>query len=264
MKQSFFSRVVKFIRSYVRHDPLFVLTYAVVFFYPKLIFRPKFYTTKTLQAELIKGRSLIRLGDGEIHLINGGSIGFQKYELGIANVLKQGITHYSDFSPYIICINERVMDKSNAYLRQVNQLYLWLPTKVYYWLYFNKAATYFDASAFYYKHSFDKILSDYLSTKKLVLVAKEQTVQNFQRNYPGSADIIETIITKSENAFDDHEAIIETLKKYTGDNVVVLLACGPAGKYLTHQLASQLQCLDIGHGLEIAYTDNDLEKLLII
>lgn len=266
MNKRFFKRVVKFVKSYVLHDPLFVLAYALVFFYPGFIFRPKFYSNRTIQDKLAEGRSLLRLGDGEIHIMNGGSIGFQKYEKEIAYALKKSIVEYSDSSPYILCINERVMDKPNSYLRKVNQLYLWLPTKVYYWLYFNKRATYFDASAFYYKHSFDKILTSYLSNKKIILVTRKETAENFQKNYRSPSNIKEIIITKSEDSFDEQAVLIEKLSKYEdqSQDIVVLLSCGPTGKYIAYKLSSKIQCLDIGHGLEIAYTENDLERMLVI
>lgn len=262
--KKFLKRSIKFIKKYALHNPIFVCAYAAVFFYPKFIFYPKFHSNKTILEEIFRGKSLIRLGDGEIHIINGGGIGFQKYEPEISKALKESIEKYSDSSPYILCINERIMDKSNTYLRKANQLYLWLPTKVYYWLYFNKKATYFDASAFYYKHSFDKILSQYLSNKKLILVTREQTALNFNENYKDPTAILETIITKSENAFDEADMIINRIRKYEKDSPVVLLSCGPAGKYISYKLAPHIQCLDIGHGLEIAYTDNDLEKMLAI
>lgn len=261
---SFLKRGKKFVTTYLYKNPVFVLVYGMVFFIPGFSFKVSFYSNTECADELKKGKSMIRLGDGEIHMMNGGGIGFQKYEKEIDRALFSCIKNYTNDSKYILCINERVMNKTNKYLRSVGQLFLWLPMKVYYFLYFNKTAKYFDASAFYYKNSFDNILNEFLETKKIVLITNEKNSVNFKKSKYGNK-IQKIIITPEKNSFDEYSKIRAVLVGYEGDkDIVVLLSCGPTGKLVVYEFMDKVQCLDIGHGLEIVADSGDYSNILKI
>ena len=77
-----------------------------------------FYSFEEFKSLIEKGKSFIRLGDGEIYMINFGSIHYQEYDQGLRDSFLKMIENYSNEAQYILEINQLSMEKTNAELRK--------------------------------------------------------------------------------------------------------------------------------------------------
>ncbi len=266
---NFLHRVVKFFKNYLLKNPVFTVAYAFAYFAPNFSFRAKFYRNDEFKNKIKEGKSLIRIGDGEIHIMNGGSISYQKYENKIDKVLMSSIKDYSHDCNYVLAINERVINKSNSHLKKVGQFSLWLPMKVYYFLYFKKDLDYFDASAFYYKDSFENIFHEHFKGKKLIINTLDKNIKAQKENIEKHFEVLEWIPSQEPNPFDLYESTKNKIRKIIDENankkdLVFILGCGPMSKVLAYDFCSEVQCLDVGIGFEIAYTEKDMSSILKI
>lgn len=256
------ARTFKFFRSYFFHAPLFVLVYSVAFFLKGFSFAVSYYSKEEIKEKIKEGKSMIRIGDGEVHMLLGGDLSYQKYEKEIETALKKIIDDYTDESRYLLGVNELVMDKRNDFLKTKNKFYLWLPMKVCYFLYFNKLASYFDASIFYYDGVFDYFFREYLKDKKVVVVSLPRNIEKLKTS--SYADNVSEYIEVTEpNPHDSYATVQQKLSRYKGrQDIVVLLSCGPTSKVLAYEFCEELQCIDIGIGLEVLLGRQGLTKLL--
>ena len=90
------------------------------------------------------------MGDGEAYIIHHGSIGYEPYSRELRDDLLKTITGYNISSPYILCLPEMDINKSNQELIEKDRFQCWLPLKVLYSQIFPKDRVYGDAVTFYY------------------------------------------------------------------------------------------------------------------
>lgn len=258
-------KILFFFQKYIAYNPQYVFFYAVAYLLPRFSFQPNFLKKNEIIQQL-QHKSFLRIGDGEVHIMLGQGIGFQKKDDRLAEYLRKSISSYSPTSPYILGINELVMSKKNTYLRQKGALRLWLPMKIFYYLYFPKNMPYADASMFYYKDSFLFYLKDTIKNKEIILVSRKENIENFISHSKNNT--IHAVITKDTDSFDDFDSLvskIDSIASHFGyENCIVLAACGPASKALVYEMSSRLQVFDIGVGLEIAFTGKTLENIIAL
>jgi Glycosyltransferase GT-D fold len=229
---------------------------------PRYVPRIHFYDSKDVAREVSAGKSLIRLGDGEIHLLNHGDIPFERSTPKLRSLMMASITEYNVASPYIVALNKAPLQKSNRELNDKGLLECWLPSKVYYNLYFNHKASYADAALFYFKDTIPKYFETYLLTKQILFVSNSRSCAAFKENqrvpFPG-VNFIETPETGSFGEYDRIKSeVVSCANKAGKDKVVVLAAFGPASKVLAYELSKiGIQVLDVGQGITAAYTDAD-------
>ena len=104
-------------------------------------------------------------------------------------------------------------------------------------------------------------------TKKQSIDEQRPVLEDHFRNITW----IEAPATNSFREIDNIQDTIETRISETlstgqdFSDVTVLLSTGPMGKVLAYRLSQRgIQCLDIGHGFETLYTNDDrFEKLLV-
>ncbi len=264
---SYLNRGIRFFLFHLTRNPAFLVVYSLNFFNPNYVPRIKYHELTELENLLRQGKSLIRLGDGEIYIMNGGGIGYQKYDQHLSVTLQRMVSGYADSANYVLGLAELPLSKSNRQLRQDNLLHCWLPTKVYWQLYFNKKATYFDAHFFYYPGHIAKYLESYLKTKQLIIATNRQNIDRLKNNqtFPFTAvTFIETPEAEAMSVYAEiKELVLVVANKIGIKEVVVLAALGPASKVLAYEL-SQLgvQTLDIGRGIEATYTAERLEQAI--
>jgi hypothetical protein len=242
-------------------------TYVKNYFNPDYLLNIQYYQTNELVEALKSGKSLIRIGDGEIYIMNGGSISYQKFYPGLQKSLLSIVNDYSDDSPYLLGLNKIPISKSNAQLKKDNLITCWLPMKVYWNLYFNKNAHYFDATAFYYNETIPKYFEEYFKTKQLILVTREGTITSLKNNKLFPFTAIEYILTPDENTYEQYGTILEEIlaavDRHVTSNVIVLLACGPASKALALTLTKKnIVSIDVGRGIEVAYTEERIDHII--
>ncbi|MEN9552371.1 MAG: hypothetical protein RI935_748 [Candidatus Parcubacteria bacterium] len=243
-------------------NPRFLLHLLLNAFKKDFSFNISFYTPAQLSEEIQKGRSLIRIGDGEISIMNGTGIWYQPYETDIKEALTEAVYTYSSNSKYVLCINEHVMNKTNTFLKKHNQLRMWLPMKTWYDLYFPKNCSYGDATSFYYKDIFEIYVYPYIRHKKIIIISIEKNIFNLKNNKNLPEADIEYITVRDIGSFVEKDSVyqkIETLKNgVDNNNVVLLFSCGPAGKVFALEWVHKgVQSIDIGLAIELIFSNRE-------
>lgn len=200
-------------------------------------------------------KSLARFGDGELSLILGSGISFQKKQGDIAERLQYVLTH-----PIDNCFIG-VPDAINNYTNITNaSMEFWVP-------YMNK-----------YRKHWVKLLSSseqYLTTnvtrlyirykdksqcmenfrslmhiwagKDILIVEGKNTALGVGNDLLSGARSIQRILCPSENAYAKYDEILEATKQNAA-NRIVLLALGPTATVMAYDLAlAGIRALDIGH-----------------
>ncbi len=212
---------------------------------------------QTMKCLLTTNVSISRFGDGEMKLIAGKDIGFQKYSASLARRLQEvlvscdmqnhivGILNvYGDLSMYT--------DEIQAYFRQ----YLFEYNREFQFSVMNKQKVYYDAFITrpyisYKNREHTKTIFDQFKSlwdkKKILIVEGDRTRLGIGNDLFKNAEEIKRIICPNENAYEKYDQIIEKIRLHC-DKRLVLLALGPAATILAYDLAkSDIRALDIGH-----------------
>lgn len=264
---SYLERIIRFVKRNALKNSGYFIRYALAFFNSELRLSPVYLSDEEFHEALIAGRSLIRLGDGEVYIVHHGSIHYQDFHPRLREYFLSMIQEYSKTSPYILGIPQTYLGMSNTELRQKNLFHCWLPFKVAYQMLFNARAPYFDAHLFYRDGAFANTLEGILKDKTVLLVASEKNW-----NAASSAEIqkhltVEHIVCPEENAFDAFDAIVQTIRERVDgedpDAFRVLISAGPASKALVYVLSKErIASYDLGRGIETIYTDKSLEHAI--
>ncbi len=261
-----FGRIIRYIKIHLINNPRYFFTYALHYYDPGYTFKVNFYTGDEMKELLVKRRSIIRIGDGEVYLMNRGGISFQEYDPAIRQAFFSMIREYDNRSTYVLGYNKIPLESPNQKMRTVNLLHSWLPLKVYYDLYFSKEMRYVDASLFYYNDTIPKCFEEFLLTQHLVLVSKESNLELFKNNPRIPFSDVSFVVTPETNAYREkqriHEAINAAVATNGKERTVVVMACGPAGKVIGYQLVKDgVMVLDLGLGIEVAYSDTKIDYI---
>jgi len=243
-------------------DPKYFFMYLIQYWNPHYVPAVQFMDTATVANLVRQGKSLIRLGDGEIYLLNHGDIPFEKSTPRLREQYRKAITSYTTDSSYILALNRVPLRTPNRTLREKDLLTCWLPSKVYYELYFNHGAPYTDAAMFYFKETIPEYFEGYLRTKQIVFVSNATICATFKENKKIPFELVSVVVTPETNAFAEYDRIkaevMTHVEKMGRDKVVVLAAFGPASKVLAYEFSQiGIQVLDVGQGISTAYTGND-------
>ncbi|MCW3109394.1 MAG: hypothetical protein JWQ09_3900 [Segetibacter sp.] len=266
--KNFFLRSVAFTQRYRKH-PLFVFLYGVYFFNPSAIAGATFFSPENFTREIRKGKSFLRFGDGEIHIMNGGSLPSQQFDERLSSAMRNMTKEYDDNSPYIIGFS-RFINMKNIELKKENVFYGWLPSKVLYKILFPKNVSYGDAHFFYYDGSFQKYLEPYLMDKHLIIVSNEANVNSLKNNKNIPFKKMSFVVTPKKNAYSEFSSICEQVDTCIGnipqgETPVIILAAGPTSKQIVYFFSQKgIQSLDIGTGFEVLYKEESLERDFVL
>lgn len=259
------TRTVSFIlRNY--RNPLYILGYAYA--YPQKIFKQhaRFLSPTELQTELERGKSLLRLGDGEIYMMNYGDIPqYELYQPRLRDYFFILVRTYTSDSPYLIGIPIFV-NYTNKELRDMGKLYVWLPLKVLFRFVFPKDVSYFDAHLFYRDGGFAQSLESILKKHKTVVVTRAYNIALMQES--GFDTKIQTtyIEAPEKNSFAVMDTLLQKIQDVVGDNKQeyrVVLSVGPASKALVYELSKRgIISYDLGKGIESVYRKNTIEIMI--
>lgn len=210
---------------------------------------------QTLDLLLSNPKSFIRLGDGEINLINGISISFQKYDERLANYLKL-ILESSDDNFYIGLNYNYFNSTENLCLYNKKFYYVdSYPIKHYIIEHCNKNNKFISAAfnQMYILETNDELTEYYEKIKMLfykkdiVLFCGKGIIEKCEYNifeYSSSFILEEGPNCDSFSCFDD---LLLRAKKYD-KNKLMCFILGPTSKALIYEL-SQIGylCYDLGH-----------------
>lgn len=262
--KDFFSRTTSFVNRYRKH-PIFVFMYALNYHNPSFVAGAKFFSPDDFVKEIQKGRSFLRFGDGEVHIMNGGPLPAQKFELGLYKIIRTMTKEYRNDSPYILGFS-RFINKTNTELREEKMFFIWLPAKIMYKLLFPKHVMYGDAHFFYYDGFFQKYLEPYLLDKHLIVVTNEKNIESMKSNKNMPFKRMSFVATPSKDAYSEFTSICNTISEDIknlpkGEVPVIVLAAGPTSKHIVYDFSKKgIQSLDIGTGFEVLYKNETLEK----
>ena len=205
--------------------------------------------------------SVARYGDGELCLMLGLSIPFQKHNKKMAKLLKR--TQTTD--KCLICIpnifdknhfNKKVFKKKTYKFWKKNKIF----TAFFYKKYFKNQVL---GDAFisrfympYLDHSHAKEYVDLIKQiwqdRNLVIVEGEQTRMGIGNDFFENAKSIKRILCPAKNAFNKYDEILNGVKSVAKKGDLILIALGPTATILAYDLSTNFQALDLGH-IDIEY-----------
>jgi hypothetical protein len=211
-----------------------------------------------LRRACIAGRSLIRLGDGEVALLLGRSIKFQTAHIELQKKLGALISNYATSSPYILCLPKVGLSNDVRSLASPMKRSIWTLFRLYFTHRFRHQVPYADAHLFYDHEQVETFFRDDFQQRIAICVGKhdirssrlkEFLSTNFFAFYFIEAPAINAFAKEKELL----QAITTCVQQYcTTHTPIVLLGIGPASKPIAHHLSEKsIQAIDVGHGLEL-------------
>lgn len=214
-------------------------------------------TLDKLQKEKL---SMIRFGDGELSLISGVDLGFQKWSRELAHKLRSILT--TDKTGLLICIPGIFgpLEKftSTGFWFEIHHMFryakLWRSListdRIYGEAFITRPYLgYKDKNQA--SHIYRQIKSLW-QDKELLIIEGEKSRLGVGNDLFSGARSIKRILAPAENAFSKYEAIIAEVGKYP-KNFLILVSLGPAAKVIAYDLFTLgYQVLDIGH-LDMEY-----------
>lgn len=210
---------------------------------------------ESLDLILSSPKSFVRFGDGEINIINGKSISFQKYDEKLAQIMLEILE--KNVEDLYVGINYTYFHTSR-HMNEYNRKFYLIDVKShreFLLKHCNPKRTYI-AAAFnqMYIVSRDNDLSDYYKTIKkmfkgrdLVIFAGKGILDNIENDVFEEANSKEFVWGPSKNAFDYYEEIYEQACSYSKDKTLCFIL-GPASKALVYRLSQEgYMAWDIGH-----------------
>lgn len=220
------------------------------------ITRPKIYNAQeTIDFLLNSEKSLARFGDGEIVLINGGNIGYQKYDPILAQKLKEilknnqenlmvGINHWYYYPKYDINSDSVTKNFSlyNAPIlrNKLNDLINY--SKEYCDAGFTGNAVYDNERKIFFEN-----IKKLWESKSVVLVHCKEAYEKLKFNIFDNAKEQINVFVPNIDSFSVYGEVLNKLLNFE-KNYLIILMCGPLGKVLASDLAkANLRALDLGH-----------------
>lgn len=217
-------------------------------------------TDDTLDLIINHHYSISRNGDGEIDIMLGESIPFQKYDVRLSQLLKEAIVYQGD--KYISAIPNifKSVNRFNPKAQFYFQRYLKLKRWNYYRL--ARAERYGDTqiSRFYIDYvdksnstkQVEKLKQIWSGQKVLLIEGAESRLGVNNDLFDGCA-LLHRILAPSENAFSVYDQIKQSVLAVANNYDLILLALGPTATALAYEFAKQgLWAVDIGH-IDIEY-----------
>lgn len=216
--------------------------------------------------------SLSRFGDGELRLIYGKDIGFQKYDENLSKRLKEILMSKTNNKNILIAI-PNVFDKLDSYEDKSKEY--WSEQLFFYknkWIsLLNNNTVYYDAfiSRPYMiykdkkgcKDKFEK-LKEIWKEKEIIIIEGEKSKLGVGNDLFEYCKNVERIICPSKDAYSNYDEILGVARNLSKDKII-LIALGPTASILAYDLSEiGFQAIDIGH-IDIEYEwflNNSSEK----
>ena len=240
----------------LKKDPGLLFGMFLNFFKSDFTCRASFLSNDELLVKVREGKSIIRLGDGDMGIMHGKNIFHQEYNKELETGLRKIISNYSDLSNYILLIPKFVNVK-NSILRAGNILICWLPFKTEFIKSFNKDVDYGDAHIFYYLEPTLKLFNMFLNKEKVLFVTNKTIIDklNARGMNHNSTFFVETPVERTFDVLNDVYKKIDIILK-ADDNIKIFLACGCSSRIIAYHYSKLgYQCIDVGTGIR-SYLEN--------
>lgn len=259
-------RAVNFFKRYIYKHPLYVAIYGVAYYLRGFSFKVNFYKDEQVANLLQKGYSLIRLGDGEANIILDLRNIYHNYDVKLKKMLLSIIKGYHKDSGYILAV-PKFIKFSNKELRSIGKLNVWLPFKIIFLRFFQKNIPYLDSHSFYYDSYFKNVVLPVFKDKKIFFITNNQTINKQKNNPDFLKDNVFFIVAPDRDALNYYgelkKEIDLKLFNFSPQEVVLLFAVGPVGKYLIWEYTlRRYQGIDIGKFAEVMFTKESIQYLV--
>lgn len=224
------------------------------------------YDDKRLVEMINNGYSLGRYGDGEISLMAGNNIGFQKNDKKLSKMLYEALDNYNNQKTKKFIIGmPKAFNNCEGFLSEIKIYWLWYSLRnktnisklIKNIKYANANITrpYIDYKKSDYKVFEEKfnLLRKIWNNKDIIFVEGEFSKLGVGNDLFDNAKSIKRIICPNVNAFEKYYDIYNAvLNNYNGE--LILLALGPTATILSYELSQNenIHCVDIGH-IDIEY-----------
>lgn len=208
--------------------------------------------------EYIKDRriSIARFGDGETKAMNGVGIGYQEYNEELGKRLKQILT-MPDNDKLLVCLPDifERMERYNAvgnlfwkqHLKWYQDFYAEIVTNEKYYGNAFISRPYMDLIDKSASGEYFKIIKELFKDKEILIVEGFYSRSGVGNDLFQGAKSVERIICPSRNAYSKYDEILNAIRKY-GKNKLILLMLGPTAKVLACDLAFDgYWAVDLGH-----------------
>ena len=211
---------------------------------------------KTLDYIMNRQISIARFGDGEVDLMTGHSIPYQDYDEELAERLKNIIT-MPDNKKLLVCLPD-VFDRRERYTDVCNSF--WSRHLNRYRKFYNEIISsekkygstflsrpYIDLADKSISERHFQNIKDFFEDKDVLIVEGLYSRTGVGNDLFHKAKSVERIICPSRNAYNKYEVILDKIRQY-GMNKLILLMLGPTAKVLAFDLAMEgYWAVDIGH-----------------
>lgn len=208
--------------------------------------------------------SISRYGDGELHVMQGGSIGFCKGDEALSRKLQQVLTdplpNLLVCIPIMITTQKGITKKARKFWR-----YHFAREYLYWFKFLDKQIVYGNSncSRFYigiqnlkFADSIVDLWKKVWDNKTCVIVEGANTRMGMGNDLLDNAKSIQRILCPPTNAFNKYDVIlaaVQRIVKNNKENCIVLMALGPVATILAYDLSKKgIHAIDCGH-LDIEY-----------
>lgn len=257
-----------FIKRYYKH-PLFMIVYLFAISSKTFAFKIRFYTDAELIDLLKKGKSIIRLGDGDIVCIPLDlENAYHRLDNRLKEMYREIIQEYTVESSYVLSVPIFV-NKTNKEIAALGpgKLNWGISMKSMFFLQFHKNVPYMDAHNFYYDNYFESTIAPLFLGRRAIFVTNKRVIDKQKANTQLPWKDMVCIEAPELHAMDAYERIKreldEAVKGYEKDKIVIFFAMGPVGKYITYEYANRgYQGIDLGKGAEVMFTGESIQYLI--
>lgn len=232
------------------------------YIYRNILEKPNIMSREdTLNYIIANNVSVSRIGDGELKLIDGESIGFQRADPILAVRMKEILK--SDDDKCLVCLTniwgnlQHLDEKAKKYytFTLANKRKLW-----YSYIDMEKKYGSADITRFYNGIQDVKNAENYVPKLKTLWEAKDILIVEGNQSRMGvgndlfdNTKSIRRILCPTLNAFSIYETILQAVKKYAKKEDVIIVALGPTATVLSYDLAQEgYKAWDLGH-MDIVY-----------
>ena len=209
---------------------------------------------QTAQKALKEGKSLIRLGDGELNALEGIDVHYQTASTALQAEMKALIEEYlkkGEACGYLLCMpNEYLACNGLKLAKKRLWLASWARFRYYFKKHFDIPVIYGDA--FLFAKEYEPIYRAlWLEKDGIIFVHNsEQYAKVFNEKYGKEVHFIPVA---AQNCYEEIETIVAAIERQIDavenkQNAVVLISAGPCAKAIVYRLKDRgVQLIDTGH-----------------
>lgn len=230
--------------------------------YAKLFLKqPKVLSVdETLDLIINNHYSVSRNGDGELNIMMGRDIPFQKWDKRLADIMIEA--HTTKMPNYISTVPDVFSGYHNLNDRAAKYYDHFLHVNRYDWCKLARGNTYGNTfiTRFYIdyvdkSHSASQVekLMQIWKDQNVILVEGKDSRLGVGNDLFDGAKSLKRILGPAENAFDVYDTLMNKIKEESDKNVLILLALGPTATAMSFELTKLgYWAVDIGH-IDIEY-----------